>query len=228
MNICINYYGQLRDNSITTETHKKYIDDKNNNIYVLYTTWDTENVIPFKEYFTDSYIRQINIPNLNDEYNEMINKYKMDPSNPYKSFTHYLLGLYIKKESYNTINAFEEENNIKFDIIISMRTSVYINNNVSNYYNTILDNYNNEHGIVFVANEPCFDIYNQGASPDVFYITTNKSVMKNILSQIDILDDCLVTNTNYFHPETSFYKSLIYFQLKIVTLNLFAFPQKCS
>ena len=153
MNICINYYGQIRDNSVTTETYEKYIDDKNNNIYVLYTTWDTENVTPFKEYFTDSYIRQINIPNLNDEYNEMINKYKMDPTNSHKSFTHYLLGLYIKKESYNTINAFEEEKNIKFDIIISMRTSVYINNNVSKYYNTILDNYNNEHCIVFVSNE---------------------------------------------------------------------------
>jgi len=225
MNICLNYYGQLRNNSITTETYKKYIDDYNNNIYVLYTTWDTENVTPFKDYFTDSYIRQIDIPNL-DKYSEMINKYQMDPTNSYKSFTHFLLGLYIKKESYNTINAFEEEKNIKFDIIISMRTSVYINNNVSKYYNTILDNVNNEHYTVFVANEPCFNVYNQGSFPDVFYITKNKSVMKNVLSQIDILDDCLVTNTNYFHPETAFYKSLIYFKLNIVKLNLFAFPQK--
>ena len=225
MNICLNYYGQVRNNSITTETYKKYIDDKKNNIYVLYTTWDTENVTQFKDYFTNSYIRQINVPNLYDEYSDIINKCKMDPTNPHKSITHYLFGLYIKKESYNTINTFEEEKNIKFDVIISMRTSVYINNNISNYYNAILNNVNDEHCTVFVANEPCFDVYNQGALPDVFYITRNKSVMKNVLSEIDILDHCLITNTNFFHPEASFYKSLAHFKLNIVKLKLFAFPQ---
>ena len=87
MNICVNYYGQIRDDNITTEVYKKYIDDKNNHIHVLYTTWDTENVSRFKDYFNDSYIRQVNIPKL-DEYDEMINKYKMDPTNHHKSFTH--------------------------------------------------------------------------------------------------------------------------------------------
>jgi hypothetical protein len=224
MNICLNYYGQIRNNSITTETYEKYINDKNNNIYVLYTTWDTEDITLFKDYFKDSYIRKTNIPNLYN-YHEVISKYKIDPTNHNKSIEHYLLGLYIKKESYNTINNFEEEQNIKFDIIISMRTSVYINNRISNYYNTILDNINNEHNTVFVANRPCFKVYNDDALPDVFYITKNKLVMKKVLSQIDILDNCLVTNTNFFHPETSFYKSLCHFNLNIIKLNLYAFPQ---
>ena len=221
MNICINYYGQIRDNNITREVYQNYLNDTNNNIYVLYTTWDDEDINVFKECFNDSYIRQINNPSL-DKYTEIMNKYIMDPTNPNKSVKHYLLGLYIKKESYNTINTFEEEQNIKFDIIISMRTAIYINNHISEYYNTIL---NNDEHTVFVANSPCFDVYRQPALPDVFYITKNKSVMKNVLSQIDILDNCSVTNTNYFHPETSFYKSLVYFNLNIVKLNLFAFPQ---
>jgi hypothetical protein len=224
MNICLNYYGQVRNNNITTEIYEKYINDKNNNIYILYTTWDIEDITLFKNYFKDSYIRQINIPKL-DEYSEIINNYKMDPTNPNKSIDHYLLGLYIKKESYDTIHSFEEEKSIKFDIIISIRTSIYINNKVSDYYTTILDNSNDENDTIFVANRPCFKNYDDESLPDVFYITKNKVVMKNVLSQIDILKDCLVTNTNFFHPETSFYKSLNHFNLNIVKLDLYAFPQ---
>jgi hypothetical protein len=224
MNICINYYGQIRNNNITTEIYKNYIDDKNNNIYVLYTTWVDEDVSLFKDYFKDSYIRQVDIPNL-DDYSDIINKYKMDPTNPNKSITHYLMGLFIKKESYNTIDNFEEEKNIKFDIIISLRTSIYINNKISEYYDIILNNDYSKNNTVFVANEPCFDVYKDPSLPDVFYITKSKSVMKNVLSQIDILENCLINNTNYFHPETSFSKSLLYFNLNIVKLNLFSFPE---
>ena len=222
MNICLNYYGQMRNNTITTDIFEKYINDTNNNIYVLYTTWSVEDITLFKDYFKNSYIRQINIPDL-DEYSEIIDKYSMDGTNCHKSLQHYLLGLYIKKESYNTINSFEEEKNIKFDIIISMRTSICINNKISNYYSTILDN--NDESTIFVANRPCFKIYNDESLPDVFYISKNKFVMKKVLSQIDILNHCLVTNTFFFHPETSFYKSLYYYNLNIVKLDLYAFLQ---
>ena len=227
MKICINYYGQPRDNAIPLDTYKNFIKDDENEIYILYTTWDSEDTTVFENLFTPlkPYINKVEVPNLN-EYQEIMNKYNMDPTNWYKNNESYFLGMYIKKESYKTIEKFKQEKSIDFDMIISLRTSIYLfNRKLSLFYSKILSNPDS----VYIASDPCFNVYNEGAAPDVFYITINEDITKKVLSQLDILEKCLVNGKNFFHPETSFYKSLTYHNLNIVKLDcLTAFPQDHS
>jgi hypothetical protein len=224
MKICLNYYGQNRDINITKYTFENFIKSDNVDIeyYILYTTWDTENTNEFKELFQNSFIEQIEYPNLNN-YKFIIDNYKMDPTNPNKTIEHYLLGLYIKKMSYKTIEKFEECNNINFDFIISLRTSIYLyDNHLSVFYNDINQNLINK---IYVAKDPCFDVHpNQPALPDIISIA-NKNITKKQLEQIDVLDNCLVIGTNFFHPESSFFNILKHHKIDIISLNFRAFPQ---
>jgi hypothetical protein len=218
MKICLNYYGQPRNLDITKYSFDNFIKNDNIEYHILYTTWDNEDITHFKQLFSTCFINQIEKPDLND-YTKIIDNYTVDPTNPHKTIQHYLLGLYIKKMSYTTI----EKYNHDFDFIISLRTDIYLHDfHLSTYYNTILNNLNNT---VFLPHEPKFPVYNENASPDTLYIS-NKSVMQQILCQIDILENCSVSNTNLFHPETSFYKSLVFYNLNIQLLNFRAFPQK--
>jgi hypothetical protein len=117
--------------------------------------------------------------------------------------------------------AYEEKNNINFDFIVSLRTDTYLDNHLCNFYDIIHTNLDN---VVYVANNPTFAIHNQPALPDVMFIS-NKNTSKKILEQLDILDKCVVNNTNFFHPESSFYNALTFLKINIYNLNLSAFPQ---
>ena len=84
--------------------------------------------------------------------------------------------------SYTTIINFENNNNINFDFIITLRTDMYLNNHLSNFYDTINKNLNNT---VYVANSPKFSIYNQPSLPCVMFIS-DKETSKKILEELDI------------------------------------------
>ena len=222
MNICLNYFGLPRKLEVAQNTFNKYIytNDNNINYYILYTTWENENVDEFKKIFPNAYINLIDKPDLK-KYDYIINNYTLDITNQYKSIEHYLLGLYITKMSYTTIINFENNNNINFNFIISLRTDLYLNNHLSNFYSYINKNLNNN---VYVANSPKFSIYSQPSLPNAFFIS-DKDTAKKILEQLDILVNCNIKDTNFFHPESSFYNSIDFSKINIIELNLFAFPQ---
>ena len=226
MNICLNYYGLPRNSEITKFTFNKHIHTNDNNInyYVLYTTWENENVDEFKKIFPNSYINFIEKPDI-QKYNYIINNYNLDPGNPHKTIDHYVLGMYIKKMSYTTITNFEKNNNINFDFIITIRPDIYLNNHLSNFYDFINTNLKNKdlNNTVYVANTPKFDVYGQPALPDVMFIS-DKDTSKKILEQLDILVNCTLKDTNIFHPESSFYNAITFLKINIHELNLFAFP----
>lgn len=228
VNVCLNYYGQLRDINRLKEMYYKYIhiienDLNNQNVkyHVIYTTWNTEDVSGFKEFFPNSYIEQIDQPNM-ENYNYLIDKYKIDVTNSHKSMDHYVKGMYVKQMTCTTIKNLENINNINFDFIVTLRTDIYINKYLPSYYDIIINDL--EDDTVYVPNEPKFAIYQTPALPDVITIS-NKKVTEKVLNQLSILEHCTVNGSNFFHPETSFYNCLKYFDLNIVELDFKAFPQ---
>ena len=222
INICLNYYGQPRDTEITKNTFNTFINTSNNiNYHIVYTTWKDENIDAFQQLFPNSYINLVDKPDMQN-YDNLINNYRIDDSNNWrKSMEHYIIGMYIKKMSYTTINDFEEKNNINFDFIVSLRTDTYLDNHLCNFYDIIGRNLDN---VVYVANNPTFAVHNQPALPDVMFIS-NKNTSKKILEQLDVLDKCAVNNTNFFHPESSFYNAITFLKINIYKLSLSAFPQ---
>lgn len=222
MKIGISYWGQLRDMSITSHTFNNFIKDPNNELHILYTTWDNENVTEFKKFFPKCYIKTFKSPDLNP-FSTIINNYTLDDSNKHKSITHYVLGLFIKSKSKETIEIFEQTYNIKLDLIVSLRTDTYLyDNHLSTFYNDI---YKNKENVVYTATEPKWAIYNQQALPDVIMLGKT-SVIKRALLQIYILDKCSLHNTKIFHPETSFHKCLDKMNFTILPVNFRAFPKK--
>jgi len=223
MHICLNYFGQPRNIENTIIEFNQYIHSNDNNINysILYTTWDTENVDEFKKHFKNSYINLIEKPDLS-KYDYLINNYTLDYSNSYKNIEHYVLGLYIKKMSYTTIINFEKSQNINFDFIITLRTDTCLNNHLSNFYSDVIKNLNNT---VYVANHPKFSIHNQPSLPNTFFIA-DKRTTKKILEELDISQYCNIKNTNFFHPESSFYNVMVYSNIDINELDLYAFTWK--
>lgn len=214
-NVCINFIGQPRNIDNAFKMYNKYLFNQKYSYTILYTTWKSENVDKFKNTFNTSYIRLVNIRNI--DFFKKYDNYIVDPSNPNKTLYHCLLGLYIKYESGNTIKEYSKNNNISFDIIVTLRTDTQINDNITKYYDEILENQ------IMVASEYRFDIYNSGACPDTFSIGTFDTMLKT-LNQVNDFSDCIINNTNYYHPETSFFKYLTYLKLKIIYLPLISIP----
>lgn len=228
LNVCLNYYGQPRKLDITKNTYDNYIklnenDPLNVKYHILYTTWKSENVGEFKTLFPESYVEQIDEPNM-ENYEHIIKNYKMDSTNilnSNKSVENYIKGLFVKQKSFDTIERFEKEKNSKFDFIITMRTDVYLDKHLPDFYETIMSSLDNN---VYVAKEPKFTIYNNPSLPDVISIADKEST-KRIVGQLDILPNCVVNDSDFFHPETSFYNALKYSNLNIIELDFKAFPQ---
>ena len=221
MNIAINYYGQLRDITRMIEMYNNFIKDDNINYHILWTTWTLENKEPFKIFFPNSYINSVEELGFN-EYNTIINNFCMDKTNPNKTFEHYAKGLYIKNKSIETINNYEIENDISFDFIITIRTDIFIyDNHLSIFYKEIKKILTDD--VIFIANEPKYNIYNQGGEPDCIFIS-NKVATKKMLNQINNLSNCTLNESNILHPETAFGKNIISNNLIKYNLNLRVFP----
>ena len=218
MNICINFYGQQRDLQNCIEMLKNNILNKENNFYILYTGWEDEEQI-IENLLEPCFIRRISFDKI--LFNDYLKKYsniEVDPLNPYKTLEHVIRGLYIKQQSINTINEFVEKNNINFDIIITLRTDTKLSHSlfIDYYYIKQLGFQN-----IYVSRESNFDynVYNIGATSDFIFISNYENSLK-ILNQLDNLEDCLIDNTNYFHPETSFCKFLRHNKFNIVRFSV--------
>jgi len=228
INVCLNYYGQPRNSNITSDIYYKFINIDDNkhklpfnvNYHIIYTTWKYEDVSSFKKIFPNAYIEQIEEPNM-ENYKFLIENFKMDVTNHHKNISHYVKGFYIKQSSLKTIEKYENNNNINFDFIITIRPDIYINDYLPKFYEVISNKLDNT---VYTAIDPIFAIYNSPALPDVICIS-NKKTMEKILNQLSILKHCTVNGSNFFHPETSFYNALNYYNLNIIKLNFKAFPQ---
>jgi len=214
MNICINVYGQQRAIELFSETLKQIIDDKHK-FTILYTGWNTEEQL-FEKYFPDSYINRID--KNQDIINNYIDKYKhinVDPTNPTKNIEHIITGCYIKKMSIDTIQKYCNEKSITFDLIISTRTDLFIYyNNLINYDEILINGLNK----VYIPNGLDWDIYNEGACNNTFIIANFSNTIL-IMDQINTLNNTLVLSNNTHHPETSYYKHLLYNNLCLYRMN---------
>ncbi len=219
MNICINVFGKQHLIETLKKTLNENIIDSENKFHILYTGWDDEEPI-FENMFPNSYVIRIN---KNQELiKNYLNKYEnitIDATNPYKSLEHVLYGLYIKKKSTETIEKYMLEKNINFDLIVTIRTYSIIFYNYKLEYDKIksigLDK-------VFIPKGRSFDIYNVGSCTDTITIANVKNTF-NIFNQIDYIDKTIIPNTNFIHPETSYYLYLKYLGLELFELNFIAF-----
>ena len=223
MHICLNIYGQPRNIELTINTYTNSIKIPNVKFHILYTTWDTENIDQFERYFPDAFIRQYKHPDLNN-YSHITDNLIIDPTNRKldRCIQHSVLGFYIKSMTEHTIKEYESINHINFDFIITTRSDIWLNTNIGCFYNHICNIINDN--TVFVANDPAYTIYNdQPSIPDSMFIA-NRLVTSKIIRQLDFLQHCAVKNTNYIHPESSFFNALSYLNLHIEKLNFTCFP----
>jgi hypothetical protein len=209
MNICINYYGQIRDIEDCKYMFDNYIFETRNKYHILFTTWEDENIKPFIEKFSESFI------STNKQVDEsafdkgLLTKYTIDRTQRKdKTLFHYLKGLYIRNKTIDTILMYEKNKNIKFDLIITLRIDTTISNALSDFYKNVMDKN------ICVANEPRFNIYDTGSYPDCLCFS-NRDNMLNILDCLKDIEKCCVKDTNFFHPETTSYNIIINKKLDI-------------
>lgn len=222
MKICLNYYGQPRDIGITSRVFDEFIKtDTQIEYHVVWTTWTGEDLSAFKQLFPTSYVKQYDPPSM-DNYKHITSVYDLDVTNRCKTISHYVAGLYIKYKSAQTIADYENEYGIEFDMIITLRCDTIIHDNhLAIFYKPIIENI---HNTVFLACGPKFDVYHERAEADSMFIA-NKQVTFLLLSQLDILPHCVINNTRHFHPETAFAKAIHFLNLRILCINIRAFPQ---
>lgn len=226
MNICVNYWGQPRLLNVIEHIYNSQINDGLNNFHICYTTWKDENVSKFKELFKDSYINQIDKPNLElEKYKDIINKFTYHSYNP--DIKHYMLGIYIREQSLKTVVEYQMQKNINFDFIITIRPDTIISEGVLySYYSTIIKNMD----YIYVCDRPRYDIYNKGAIPDAVFISSLDTITKIIKSfsfekDNDIPPDFdnVCVNGNIIHPETVSGQLIRLSDIPIYFLNLHAF-----
>lgn len=216
MNICINYWGQPRKLKIIKEVYESQLKDNINNFHICYSTWKTEDVQDFKAIFPDAYVIQYDLPDFT-LYEDIIFKFKYDHTTVSKDIKNYILGLYIREQSLKTINKYIQNHNIIFDFIITLRpdTNIY-NGNLKQYY----DNINNNSNILYLAKEPRYDIYNQGAVPDALLISNFYNMNK--LISFPIFENIAIDG-NIIHPETATGKNIIHNSFVVNYLDIYAF-----
>jgi hypothetical protein len=216
MHICINIFGQIRFIEHLKNTINTSLLDKTNTFHIVYTTWTNTDVSSIKSIFPDCYIQYYDLPDMNT-YKYLTDSCKLDiTQRKDKTISHYVLGFYIKKMSKDTILKYEAENNIKFDLIITMRTYTNLfNNAVQQYYTQFSEN------TIYSAADPSYNIYNSDAYPDSFTMAKRDPALHS-LDVFDVLDKCTIGD-NTFHPETSSYKIIINKGLKLIKLPFKAF-----
>ena len=218
MHIFINIYGQQRSLNNTLNMINNYISNSSDTFHILYTGWEHEEPI-FEKEFPNAYINRIkNNEKLIDIYLNKYNDIYLDHTNITngKNMRHMIYGYYIKSKTVDTINNYIEKTQIEPDYIVTIRTDTELYDNIGYMYNTLNTN------SVYIANEPDFDIYHVGSCTDVFCIANKKNTF-NIVNQINNLDNSVVPETNFIHPETSFYTYLKYNNCIIQRLPIAAF-----
>lgn len=217
MKICINIFGSQRDVNNTVDLVNNYIIENENEYYILYTGWENEPQI-YETLFENIYIKRFALDKQAiKEYCHKYSQYKVhDGYVPPKTLEYILEGLYIKQKSMVTIQSFMIDNNIQFDLIITVRSDTKLTDKLSNYYSEII-----QHGLdkIYIANGPNWNIFNKGAASDLICISNYENTIK-MLDQIRNFDKCIAEETNNtFHPETSYYRYLRWCNDSVIRLN---------
>lgn len=229
--VCINFSGLPKNIDKLLDTYNTNIYSQEYEYHILYTTWVTEDVSKFREALPFAYIKQIERPDSSghsyyDEYLYICNNYNYDRTNiaSNKLFFNYFLGQFIRDQSRHTIIEYEKIHTIQFDIIITTRPDIKINDsNISIYFNQILEN---KKRALYVANSPIIDIYNCGSYPDAL-IMGQREHMLYLLDYAYIIRFCALyedpINKNIIHPETTSYKITQHKNIPLINLEFFAF-----
>ena len=224
MKICINLCGQPKH----YENFLKVLDEcmayREHEYHILYTTWKTENIDGFvsmmKTGNINMKINQIDMPDSNTPHFDTIsNSLIYDHSHRItgKHIRNYFYYLYVRQESEKTITNYENEHNIKFDLIITTRPDIKINRPIFRYFETMNEKF------VYVPDESRFDVYNEGSVQEALLMGRRDTIVTLLTGAIEILPDCGLGGTNQIHPETSFYKIIKKHDFMVVYLDLNAF-----
>ncbi len=218
MNICLNYWGQPRELKIIKEIYDTQIYDNKYNFYVLFTTYKNEDVKKFVEYFPNSYINQIDDINEND-YEEIVKEYTFEHWS--NNILHYIRGINLRSKSYETINNYIKEKNIKFDLVLTLRPDSDIYDcKFYNLYDHIFEVLNKNPNILICADKPAFDVHQCGTIPDALFISKMDTIEKILkFPNFKIIS----VSNNVVHPETASYKHVKSQNIDICYLNFYAF-----
>lgn len=222
MKICVNYYGLPRSVERALRTFRGAIETQGHEFHILYTTWTVEYIKPFEAAFPQAFIRKIRVPG-ETVFGDLLN-YELDWTNTQKGkrLRNYLLGSYAKQESKNTILEYETAHNIKFDIIVTLRTDTIIEDaHLADFYGSVAL----ERPIMYFASEPTFgDIHKEGAVPDTLQFSGRDFHLK-ALDILCALPNCTLSGQRIFHGETSCYKQILYHGGAVHYLPFYAFIQ---
>lgn len=225
MKICINYYGLPRNVERALRTFRDAIEVGGHEFHIVYTTWTVEYTRAFETAFPQAFVRKIRVP---DEtvFGDLLS-YELDWTNTQKGkrLRSYLLGSYAKQESKNTILEYEKNHNIKFDIIVTLRTDTVIEGaHLADFYGSV----ELERPIMYFASEPTFDeIHKEGAVPDALQFSGRDFHLKT-LDILAILPNCTLKGQRVFHGETCCYKQILYHGGAVNYLPFYAFIQPRS
>jgi len=222
MNICINLVGQPKKCDLLKEQMKYLVTDNPQYRYhFLYTTWTSENPESIRKQIPNIHVKQVALPNDSDELFKMYsNKYTLDNSNlgMGKKRNNYIYALYIRKHSKQHILEYEKNHNITFDIVITTRPDLKINegsNSLHQYFEHVISNR------IFTSRDLTFDVFGQGAVTDVIYMSS-RNTMLLFLDSLPFIQSCVVTCTNIIHPETFNYKWIHLF-FESVIMDMYAY-----
>ena len=190
-----------------------FADDKNEYYYTL-TIWQNEDVKDYKNILgNDLYINYIEYPN-----KDMVDNFLRSGKTEGKNLVNYHRQLYMRYRSIETLEEIKKILNIRFDVVVLVRTDTKIWENISIYYNLVKVDDNS----VFVPDGPNSSVFGShindpnSACPDFLYFS-NEDVMFKLLNQLNLSYD---TKTNdMYHPETS---QMNFF--KLLGLNIVRLP----
>jgi hypothetical protein len=113
------------------------------------------------------------------------------------------------------LEEYEKNNSIEFDTILRLRPDTFIDRSIISYYDNV------EPNKIYVPSEYRFNIYGKGAYADIMAFGKSNEI-KTILNGIDVIEQC-THEPHVFHPETSMYGVIKYFNYEVVYVELNAY-----
>ena len=127
-----------------------FADDKNEYYYTL-TIWQNEDVKDYKNILgNDLYINYIEYPN-----KDMVDNFLRSGKTEGKNLVNYHRQLYMRYRSIETLEEIKKILNIRFDVVVLVRTDTKIWENISIYYNLVKVDDNS----VFVPDGPNSSVF---------------------------------------------------------------------
>jgi GR25 family glycosyltransferase involved in LPS biosynthesis len=212
--IAIGFHGQIRTFSKAIIDLKPKIMDENSDYTIFLSTWENENVDEFKKVFPNAIIKQFPLQKESDIKWDKLSRYNNASS---KDKT--ILGYWSYQKNMQNLRTmleeYEKNNSIEFDTILRLRPDTFMDRSIISYYDNV------EPNKIYVPSEYRFDIYGKGAYSDIMAFGKSNEI-KTILNGIDVIEQC-THEPHVFHPETSMYGVIKYFNYEVVYVELNAY-----